>query len=165
MKLTLKRCVAVIVAFIMCFSSALSISAKTVKDVSHESNEKGGNVTVFYVNAKNKLTTKLQYTSLRAYLADKDTTETKASYVEVLIYGRNSTSESWTQISKKNIKGKAVDTLKMSGYTQYKVRVYSWKTATIGKTLGSKWDSSTSWLYYGPTCTFKPLSNVKTVAQ
>ena len=54
----------------------------------------------------------------------------------------------------------------MKGYTQYKVRVYAWKTSTIGKTIGGKWNSSAYWSDgYSPVCTFTAGSNVKSLAK
>lgn len=173
----MKKFLSMVMAIVMCLSMALSASAVTVSKVTHKSPQYGGgSATVFYVNANNKNTTQLKYSSNTCALVEKNNTVAgfpsqgwKGGYFEVLIWGRNSTSESWKELKthKVNMKGVTSATLSMSGYTQYKVRVYAWKTSTIGKTLGGRWDSSAYWWEssYAPTCTFTAKSNVKSLAK
>ena len=80
-------------------------------------------------------------------------------YFEVLVYGRNG-SGSWNYISKTNIKNASTTTLSMKGYTEYKVRVYSWNTLTIGSYRGGIYNSSAAGWYSAPRCTFTAKSNV-----
>ena len=172
MKNTLKKLLPIIMILVVSFSVAMIASAATVSKVQHKSPEQGGGAaTVFYVNTSNKSTAKLQYTTDRAYFIRSDgTTKARGAYTEVLIYGRNSKKESWTYISKTNLKNAGCPTvayLSMKDYTQYKVRVYSWKTTTIGSYIGGIYDhSGASWLAYGPTCTFKASSsNISSLAK
>lgn len=155
-------------------SLCLSISAATVDKVEHQSTQYGGNATVFYVNANDKKTTKISYSCSKWSLVEKDgsrvgwPSQGKAGYSEILMWGRNSTNESWKKLNphKKNLKNVTYTTLSMSGYTQYKVRVYSWKTSTIGTYLGGDWDSSAYWSEgCAPQCTFRAYSNVKSLAK
>lgn len=175
MKITLKKILSVIFAVCIVFTSlCISISAKTVDSVKHKSPQYGGgSATVFYVNANNKNTTKISCICSRGSLVDKNGCEEKIStghrgYFEVLMWGRNNTSESWTKLDnhKVNIKNVTSATLSLKGYTQYKVRVYAWKTSTIGEYIGGKWDSSAYWFpMTNPTITFSAKSNVKSLAQ
>ena len=175
MKKLCKRVLSILLACAFCVSLCISASAATVTEVKHNSTKYGGGAaTVFYVNANNKNTTKLSYSCDKWALVEKNgycvgfPSQGKAGYFEVLMWGRNSTSESWQPLKthKINMKGTTFSTISLSGYTQYKVRVYAWKTSTIGTYLGGKWDSSAYWSDgYAPTCKFKAKSNVKSLAK
>lgn len=169
----MKRIISVIMLIVMCLSLTLSVSAATISKATHKSPQYGGgSATVFYVNAKNKNTTKLNYSSTSWGLVEKNGVVQGASakwqpgYFEIQIWGRNKTGDAWNYIKKENKATKLATTISMKGYTQYKVRVYAWKTSTIGKTIGGKWDSSAYWSDgYAPECTFTAGSNVKSLAK
>jgi len=149
--------------FLVCFilaSFTLPAAAATITKATHTSNTYGQNVTIFYVKAKSTGTTKLSYSCTQgAFVTKSGATLGLKGYYEVLIYGKNSNG-GWTYLSKTNIKNASSTTLSMKGYTEYKVRVYSWNTATIGSYRGGVYNSSNaSWLA-APTCTFKAKSNV-----
>ena len=172
MKSMAKKVVAVLMASVICLSMCLSVSAATISKAQHKSPQYGGGAaTVFYVNAKNKNTTSINYSSDAWNLYDKYRTarsslQWRYAYTEVQIWGRNNTSEGWKYISKTNVKNKRTQTLSMKGYTQYKVRVYSWKTSTIGTYIGGDYNSSAYWSDgMTPTCTFTAKSNVKSLAK
>jgi len=170
----MKKFTAILLSVIMCLSLTFSVSAATVSKVTHKSPQYGGgNATVFYVNAKNTKSTSISYSSNTCALVEKNGAIAgypshgwKPGYFEIQIWGRNKTGAAWNYISKTNIKSTS-GSLSMKGYTQYKVRVYAWKTSTIGKTLGGRWDSSAYWWEssYAPTCTFKAKSNVSHLAK
>ena len=175
MKTLFNRVTSIVMVCVFCVLLCLPASAGTVSEVKHKSTKYGGgSATVFYVNAVNKNTTKLRYTCDKWALVEKDgssvgfPSQGKAGYFEVLMWGRNSTSENWKVLKthKVNMKGVTSATLSMSGYTQYKVRVYTWKTSTLGSYLGGKWNSSAYWSDgYAPTCTFRAQSNVRSLAK
>ena len=171
MKNMTKRLVSLLLVCVLCFSLVPTALAATVSKVTHASPMYGGGAaTVFYVNAKNTSTTKLNYSSTAWCLYDKYRTATsslgyKRGYFEILVYGKKSNG-TWTQISKTNMKNVSSTTLSMKGYTQYKVRVYAWKTSTIGTNIGGKFDSSAYWADgYAPVCTFTAKSNVKSLTK
>ncbi len=170
MKTFAKRTTAFLMACAMCCSLLMGASAaKTISKATHTTTAYGGGAaSVFYVNAKNTKKTQLNYScDSGAFYGKNGATTWKCGYFEVLVYGKNSKGN-WVQISKTNMKSVAKTTLSMKGYTQYKVRVYPWKTTTIGKTLGGKWNhSSARWYDVGwyPTCTFTAKSNVKSLTK
>ncbi len=140
-------------------------SAATTSRASLTSNVTGKNTTTFYVNAKSKSTTKLAYScTAGSFVTKTGGLKNRYGYFEVQIWGRNSTSEGWTYLSKTNIKNVSSTTLSMKGYTQYKVRVYAWNTVTIGSYIGGIYNSSNASWYTEPTCTFTAKSNVKSLA-
>lgn len=173
MKISFKR----VLSFIMVCAivSSMVLSASAASSVTHTSPKYGGgSATVFYVTAKNKSTTYLRYTSDLAFFSYVDSegftfSDSRYGFFEILVYGKKSNG-TWTQISKTNMKGTRAYNLPMNGYTQYKVRVYPWKTSTIHSTL--KLDGKNSKAYWGapcvpktPTCTFTAGSNVKTLSK
>ena len=166
MKKILKSTLSLALVCMILASLVLPAYAATITKATHTSSTYGQNVTVFYVNAKNKNTTKVNYSCTQgSFQTNKGSLKFLYGYYEVLIYGRNSTSESWTQISKTNIKNVSSTTLSMKGYTQYKVRVYSWNTITIGNYRGGEYKSSSASWWTTPTCTFTAKSNVSSLAK
>ncbi len=169
MKKLTKLTLSFLMVFVVLFSIVVPASAAT--KVSHSTSQYGGgSATVFYVNAKNKNTTKLRYTCTTGhFISNKGTPWEHEGYFEIQIWGRNS-KESWKYIKKVNIKDVSSTTVSMSGYTQYKIRVYSWKTSTIGQYMGGQFNSSNaSWCDWAgkklPTCTFTAYSNVKSITK
>ncbi len=174
MKKIAKVTLSLALVLVVLFSITAPVSAATVKSVSYSTTSTGGNkATVFYVNTNNKNTTKIKYTCTVGDFLTKQHgvgVQPLAGFFEILIYGRNSTSESWTYLSKTNMKNTTSQVLSMKGYTQYKVRVYAWKTSTIGSYLGGRYASDlAAWCDYAgkslPKCTFTAYSNVKTLAK
>ena len=170
----------IIMTCILCAFLCVTASAKTVKEATHQTTKYGGNASVFYVNAEDKGTTTLSYSCSSHPLTKQNGTaneklnESFAGYFEVLMWGRNKTSETWKPLKthKINIKGAQFATLKLKGYTQYKVRVYSWKTSTIGNYIGGAWGNRSYWQLgnmFAPKCKFYPKSycnnNVVSIAQ
>ena len=161
MKKTIRRALSLMLVCLLVAS--LITSALAASRISHTSNVNGKNVTVFYVNASNKNTTKLNYScTTGAFNTDYGAVNAEGFY-EILIYGRNSSGAGWNYISKTNLKDVSSSTLSMRGYTQYKVRVYSWATSTIASYTGRKC-SAPMW-YWGaqPTCSFTARSNVRSL--
>ena len=65
----MKRIISIIMLIVMCLSLTLNVSAATISKATHKSPQYGGgSATVFYVNAKNKNTTKLNYSSTSWWL-------------------------------------------------------------------------------------------------
>ena len=165
MRNTLKRTLAIALVLLIVVSMIPSALAATVSSVSHTTDVQGKNVTIFYVNAKNKNTTKLNYSCTKGAFNTNYGSINGRGFFEILVYGRNSTSAGWNYISKTNMKDVASTTLSMSGYTQYKVRIYSWDTRTIASYTGRN-SSAPMWVYWcQPTCTFTARSNVKSLAK
>ena len=179
MKFITKICPIIMVS-VLCAFLCVSVSAKTVEKATHRTTKYGGNASVFYVNAEDKKTTTLSYSCSGHPLVKQDgTANEKANeyfygYFELLMWGRNSTKESWKKLDthKINVKGAKLATLKLKGYTQYKIRVYSWKTSTIGTYVGGAWGNKSYWQLgdtYAPKCTFYPKkyydNNVTSMAQ
>ena len=158
---------------VMCLYFTLTASAATVSKVTHKSPQYGGgSATVFYVNANNKKTAKLNYSCTKAEFETGDElnfSENINGYFEIKIWGRNKTSDTWKEISKTNIKNKAYSTINLKGYTQYKIRVYSWKTSTISQTrCGKKYSEARWYKTLRPTCTFSKSSvnsNIKSITK
>lgn len=174
MKKIAKSTMSLVMVIIVLFSLTAPASAATVTSVSHSTTSEGGNkAIVFYVNAKNKKTTKIKYTCTTGDFFTKPHgvgALPLAGFFEILIWGRNSTSESWTYLSKTNMKNVTSQILSMKGYTQYKVRVYAWKASTIGNYMGGRYASSLAgWCDFAgkslPKCTFKAYSNVSSLAK
>ena len=172
MKKFAKLAVTLLLVCVTIFSMIVPAMAATVSKVSYSTTWNGGNkATVFYVNANNKNTTKLKYSCTTGlFYTRAGTLQEREGYFEVLIWGRNSTSQGWTYLSKTNIKDVSSTKVSMKGYTQYKVQVYAWKTTTIGKTIGGICNhSGAGWCDYSykdlPKCTFTAYSNVKTLAK
>ncbi len=172
MKKFSKIAMSLVMVVMVLFSLAAPASAATVSKVTYSTTNKGGNkATVFYVNAKNKKTTKIKYTCTTGHFITKSGgIQNHEGYFEVLIWGRNSTSESWKSLSKTNIKDVTSQTLSMKGYTQYKVQVYAWKASTIGSYMGGICNSvNAGWCDWAgkslPKCTFTASSNVKSLAK
>lgn len=166
MKNILKTATSILLVCIMCLSLVSTVFA--ADKITHTSPQYGGGAaTVFYVQAtKDTKTAKVEYYGTAGRLAKNNGTYGlgKYGYFEVLIYGKNSKGK-WEQISKTNLKEKASKTLSMKGYKEYKVRVYSWKTSTIGSYIGkNNYDSSAYWVYT-PSANFKPGSNVKKITK
>ena len=164
MRTKIKRVLSVLLVLLTFVSIIPITSAVTVSSASLTT-------MTFYVNAKNKNTTKISYSCTRGKFAtNTGGIGNKYGYFEVQIWGRNSTSQSWTYLSKTNLKNASSSTLSMKGYTQYKVRVYAWNTATIGSYIGGIYNSvNASWITWlsggAPTCTFKAKSNVSHLAR
>ena len=158
-----RRVIVLTLVCLLIFSMLPLASAATVSSVKHTSNVYGQNVTIFYVNANNKNTTKVSVSCARGAFSTNIGAVNSYGFYEVLIYGRNSTGASWNYISKTNLKDVSSATLSMKGYTQYKVRVYSWNTATVANYAPRS--SSPQW-YWGaqPSCTFRAKSNVRSLA-
>lgn len=172
MKRMTKRIISFVLVCIVCLSLSIPAFAATVSKVTYSTTNAGGNkATVFYVNANNKNTTKIKYTCTTGHLIDnKGFIQEHEGYFEIKIWGRNSTSESWTYISKTNVKDVTSKTISMKGYTQYKVQVYAWKATTICNYLGGRFQNATGgWCDWAgktlPTCTFTAYSNVKSLAK
>lgn len=162
MKKTLQRIMTLTLVCFLIVSMFPIASAATVSSVKHTSNVYGKNVSIFYVNARNKNTTKVSVSCAKGAFSTNSGAINSYGFYEVLIYGRNSTSAGWNYISKTNIKDVSSTTLSMKGYTQYKVRIYSWATTTIANYAPRS--SSPQW-YWGsqPSCTFRAKSNVKSL--
>lgn len=138
--LTIKKLLSVFLAaitLVSCF--AFSASAKNVcKEISGKSATYGGVSTTFYVNTKDKkkhsVTMKMTKGKLRSddsFLCGftgvgKDIYD----YYEVLVFGKKSNG-TYVQISKANVKNKSSYKISFEGYTDYKIKIWSWKTATI----------------------------------
>lgn len=154
-----------LVIFLVSSMATMAMAAKVDK-TKITSNDYGKNTMIFYANTSKKTNNvQVKATNGSALLvkSNQSSTGAKRGYWEVLIYGRNSTSDSWTYIKKVNITGSSTATLSMKGYTQYKIRVYAWNTATIGKYIGGSYSSNAYWLG-GPSCTFTAYKNC-TLAQ
>ncbi len=167
MKNLTKVMLSVLLVCILCIS--LISTTVAAADISHSSTEYGGgSATVFYVKTTNTNKATLRYSSTAGRLSRKDGTVPvvgKYGYFEVLVYGKKSNGQ-WVQISKTNMKNSASSSISMKGYKEYKVRVYSWKTSTIGTYIGGKYNSSAHWVApYLPTCYFtansKNISSIR----
>lgn len=152
-------CVLVVATLLPCF--ALVAGAKNVcKEVSGKSSWNGGVNTVFYVTTSN---TKKHYVQMKmtkgriqqeSVWAQLDTDKIY-DYYEILVYGKQKNGQ-YTQISKANVKDKSSYKIYFSGYTDYKIKVYSWKVDTINEvgkyimnpfmgwtdTLDAEWDTN-----------------------
>ncbi len=169
MKTVAKKVVSLFLACVVCLTLIpTAFAATTVSKVQHSSTVYGGGAaTVFYVNAKNTKTTKVEYYGTAGRLKKKDGSVClgKYGYYEVLVYGKQSNG-TWKQISKTNLKNDASDTISMKGYKQYKVRVYDWRTSTIGSYIGGSYNSSACWVNpYLPSAYFKAKSNISSLTK
>lgn len=126
-----------IVTLVTCFT--FSASAKNVcSEISGKSSTSGGVSTTFYVSTKNKkkhsVTMKMKKGRLRSDEAiscgirgvGKDIYD----YYEVLVFGKKSDG-TYVQISKANVKNKSSYKISFEGYTEYKIKIWSWRTSTI----------------------------------
>lgn len=172
MKKLTRIAISVFMICVVFFSLAAPVSAATVSKVTYSTSNKGGNkATVFYVNAKDKKTTKLKYTcTVGHFVTRQGNLRNRAGYFEILIWGRNSTSANWNYLSKTNMKNVQSTTLSMKGYTQYKIQVYAWRASTIGSYIGGVCNSGNAqWCDWAgkalPKCTFTAYSNVKSIAK
>lgn len=140
--LKMKRLSAAIMAavtLLSCFT--LAVGAKNVcSEISGKTDYDGGVNTVFYVTAKD---TKKHYVKMemtKGCLVGKDNfadwtilwwgQERIYDYYEILVYGRQSNG-SYKQISKANVRDESSYKIYFSGYTDYKIKVYSWRAQTI----------------------------------
>ena len=163
MKRTFKSMLSLALVFVILASLVLPVSAATISKATHTSNTYGKNTTIFYVKAKSTSTAKLSYSCTQgSFVTKQGSLRSLYGYYEVLIYGKNS-SGGWTQLSKTNVKNSSSTTLSMKGYTEYKVRVYSWNTTTIGSYLGGVYNSVNACWWAVPTCTFKAQSNISSM--
>lgn len=128
-------CILVVVTLLPCFS--LVAEAKNVcKEISGKTDSDGGVNTIFYVTTSN---TKKHYVKMKmtkgCLEADAGTIgwfgkEKAYDYYEILVYGKQKNGE-YKQISKANVKDRSSYKIYFSGYTDYKIKVYSWKVQTI----------------------------------
>ncbi len=172
MKKLTKLTLSFLMVFVVLFSIVVPASAATGSPVTYSTSNYGGDKAItFYVNAKSKSTTKIRYTCTTGhFITNMGSFREHEGYFTVEISGRNSNKESWTNVKKVNIKNVTSKTLPMKGYTQYKIRVWSWKTSTIGANIGGVCNSiNASWCDWAgkklPTCTFTAYSNVKSITK
>ncbi len=126
-----------IITLISCFT--FSASAKNVCDeISGKSDWDGGVSTTFYLKTKNKKNHYIKMDMTKGELYSPDncliTLQNKNiyDYYEVLVFGKN-TNGTYTQLSKNNVKNKSSYKIEFKGYTDYKIKIYSWKTSTINR--------------------------------
>ena len=162
MKRTSMRILAISLVLLTIFSCMAPALAVTIEKFEFQSSSTGYCWKTFYVNTENKKTAKLSFSD-RAGLFVLKSGATKGihGYWEIEIDGRNSTSESWKDVKKYNIKNKSTDTIEMKGYTQYRIKVYAWRTTTIGSHRGGSCDhAGARWADLSvPKCTIKAKSS------
>jgi len=167
MKRTAMRILAMTLVVLTLLSCVASASAKTIEKFTFRTDTDGYCWETFYANTKDKKTAKLSFTNGAGLFVTK-TGALKGlnGYWEIEIDGRNSTSESWKDYKTFNIKGKATDTIELKGYTQYRIKVYAWKTTTIGSNKGGACNHANArWVDMNtPMCIIKPKSNIKNLA-
>ena len=163
MKKLLTRVFSLCLVFVLLIGSIPAASAYTVASASLTSDPTGGNKTVFFVDTNDKNTAKIKYKCDPGMFAREDGKATaKFGYFEIRIWGRNSTSENWKELTKYkvNIKNDADGTVKMKGYTQYKVQIYAWKATTAGKSMGGKYNwTGACWTVTCPSIKFTAYSS------
>ncbi len=127
----------VVITIISCFT--FSASAKNVcNEIGGKTDYNGAVSTTFYVQTKNKKEHYVKMDMTKGKFKSDDycllVTQYKNiyDYYEILVFGKKADG-SYTQISKNNVKNKGSYKIKFSGYTDYKIKVYSWKTATINQ--------------------------------
>lgn len=133
---------AAIITLISCLTFSAS-AANVCKEINGKTDYNGGVSTTFYVKAKDK---KKHYVKMDMtkgkFRSDEDIAcgftfvyKNIYDYYEVKVYGKKADG-SYTQISKTNVKNKGSYKIEFKGYKDYKITVYSWKTATINKSGG-----------------------------
>lgn len=127
------------ITIISCFT--LPASAKNVcKEISGKSSRLGGVSTTFYVQTANKKKHSVTMKMTKGKLRSEDALSCGITgvgkniydYYEVLVFGKKSNGE-YVQISKANVKNKSSYKISFEGYTNYKIKIWSWKTATINR--------------------------------
>lgn len=133
---------AAIITLISCFT--FSASAKNVCDeIRGKTDYNGGVSTTFYVKTKNKKKHYVKMDMEKGKFTSDDycllVTQYKNiyDYYEVLVFGKKSDG-AYTQISKNNVKNKGSYKIEFKGYTEYKIKIYSWRTSTINQ-VGKYW--------------------------
>ena len=168
MKRTSMRILALSLVLLTIFSCMAPAFAETITKFEFQSSRTGYSWKTFYVNTTDKKTAKLSFSDCGGYfMLANGSSKIIRGYWEIEIDGRNSTSESWKDVKKYNIKNKSTDTIEMKGYTQYRIKVYAWKTTTIGSYRGGSYNhSGARWADLGaPKCTIKAKSsNIKNLA-
>lgn len=162
MKRTSMRILSLTLVLLTLFSCMVPAFAETITKFEFQSSRKGYSWKTFYVNTTNKKTAKLTFYDYGGKFVLKDgTLKSLNGYWEIEIDGRNSTSETWKDVKKYNIKNKGSDTIEMKGYTQYRIKVYAWKTTTIGSYRGGSYNhSGACWSdLWAPKCTIKAKSS------
>ena len=132
-------CVLVVATLLPCF--ALVAGAKNVcKEISGKTDVDGGVNTIFYVTTSNTKEHYVKMKMTKGLLMGEDNLigqpvlwwgqQRIHDFYEILVYGKKKNGE-YTQISKANVRDKSSYTIKFSGYTDYKIKIYSWKAQTI----------------------------------
>ncbi len=127
----LSAAIMAVVTLLSCFT--LAVSAKNVcSEISGETDSNGGVNTVFYVTTKNTKERYVKMKMTKGVMTDQFGAFPKKiyDYYEVIVYGKQSNG-AYKQISKMNIKNQDDKRIYFEGYTEYKIKVYSWKTDTI----------------------------------
>lgn len=123
----------IVATLLPCF--ALIASAKNVcEEISGETDVDGGVNTIFYVSAKDKKQHYVKMKMTRGKLEEYNGGWSRKiyDYYEVLVYGKQGNGE-YKQISKMNIKNEDDKRIYFKGYTEYKIKIYSWKVDTLNK--------------------------------
>lgn len=128
---------AAILTVISCL--AFSASAKNIcKEISGKSDYNGGVSTTFYVKTTNKKKHYVKMDMNKGQLVSDTALSCGFTfggkkiydYYEVLVFGKKADG-SYVQISKANVKDKSSYKISFSGYTDYKIKIWSWRTNTI----------------------------------
>lgn len=153
MKTITRRIFSLLLILVMLLPMTLSVSAATITSKSASqvalktSNKAGTGSSTFIVNSGSKIfATKLKYTCTKANFSDNKTKQVGIyGYYEIRVWGND--NGKWVELTKykTNIKDDYSGTISMKGYKQYKVQVYSWKTATIASNRGYSNPSNYKW--------------------
>lgn len=129
----------IVATLLPCF--ALAVGAKNVcKEVSGKTDSDGAVNTVFYVTTSN---TKKHYVKMKmtkGLLMGKENLTGQPvlwwgqqriyDFYEIKVYGKQKNGE-YTEISKVSVRDKSSYKIEFKGYTDYKIKIYSWKVQTI----------------------------------
>ena len=128
-----------ILTLVPCF--LFPASAKNVcQNVGGSSDADGAVNTIFYATTTNTKKHTIKMTMTKGKFVRDDYVLSFSGkdiydYYEILIYGKNSSGK-YVQIDKINVKNKSSYNIPLKGYTDYKIKVYSWKTSTINSYEG-----------------------------
>lgn len=128
-----------IITLISCFT--FSASAKNVcGEINGKSDRYGGVSTTFYVKTTDKKKHYVKMDMTKGKFMSWSNPQTGFTFLcknlydnyEILVYGKKPNG-TYTQISKNNIKNQGSYKIEFKGYTEYKIKIYSWKTSTINQ--------------------------------
>lgn len=131
-------------ALLPCFS-LVAVAKNVCSEVKGKTDSDGAVNTVFYVTTSNTKKHYVKMSMTKGLLVGKDNFAEKPflwwgqeciyDYYEIKVYGKQSNGN-YKEISKVNVRDKSSYKIYFSGYTDYKIKIYSWKAQTINNEAG-----------------------------